>query len=98
MEAIKVGSTLRINAARREEGLLWQPRFFDRALWTVKEYYEKVEYVYQNPLKAGLVEQPGEWKWSSYHDYAGMEAAEQERCCGLKVDRVRLPADERAWI
>jgi putative transposase len=55
MEAIKVGSTLRINAERRERGLFWQPRFFDRALRTVKEYREKVDYIHQNPVKAGLV-------------------------------------------
>ena len=41
MESIKVSSTLRINAGRKESGLLWQPRFFDRAVRTVKEYYEK---------------------------------------------------------
>jgi REP element-mobilizing transposase RayT len=42
MEAIKVGSTHRLNAGRSESGLLWQPRFFDRALRTVREYYEQV--------------------------------------------------------
>ena len=45
MESIKVGSTLRVNARRNESGLLWQPRFFDRALRTVKEYNQKVEQV-----------------------------------------------------
>ncbi len=95
MESTKVGSTLRINARRRESGLLWQPRFFDRALRTVKEYQEKVEYIHLNPVRAGLVKYPGEWKWSSYHGYAGLDAPEQERRCGLKVDRVRLPTDEK---
>ena len=42
MESIKVGATKRINRSRREAGLLRQPRFFDRALRTVKEYHEKV--------------------------------------------------------
>ena len=37
MESIKAGSILRINSRRRERGLFWQPRFFDRALRTVKE-------------------------------------------------------------
>jgi putative transposase len=32
MEAIKVGSALRINACRSESGRLWQSRFFDRAI------------------------------------------------------------------
>ena len=40
MESIKVGSTPRINAGRGESGLPWQPRFFDRAVRTVEEYYE----------------------------------------------------------
>ena len=43
MESIKVGATKRINRARGASGLPWQPRFFDRALRTVKEYNEKVE-------------------------------------------------------
>ena len=43
MESIKMGSTLRINAGRGDRGTLWQPRFFDRALRSVREYYEKVE-------------------------------------------------------
>ncbi|MGH9862391.1 MAG: REP-associated tyrosine transposase [Candidatus Acidiferrales bacterium] len=98
MEATKVGSTLRLNTGRRESGLLWQPRFFDRALRTVKEYQEKVEYIHLNPVRAGLVKHPAEWKWSSYHEYAGMDASQQERRCGLKVDRVRLPAEERTRI
>jgi len=71
MEAIKVGSTHRINAGRSESGLLWQPRFFDRAVRTVKEYYEKVEYIHLNPVRAGLVERAEDWPWSSVRDYAG---------------------------
>jgi len=53
MEAIKVGSTLRLNAQRKASGLLWQRRFFDRALRTVKEYGETVAYIHYNPVKAG---------------------------------------------
>ncbi len=36
MEAIKVSSTRRINALREVPGRLWQGRFFDRALRTVR--------------------------------------------------------------
>jgi hypothetical protein len=50
---------------------LWQPRFFDRALRSVKEYYEKVEYIHPNPVRAGLVKRAEEWQWSSAHDYTG---------------------------
>src|SRR5262249_4790364 len=55
--------------APRRKGVLWQARFFNRALRAVKEYHEKVEYIHLNPVKRGLVTKPEEWKWSSIHDY-----------------------------
>jgi len=55
MESIKVSSTRLINKLRADRGVLWQGRFFDRALRTVKEYHEKVEYIHLNPVKRGLV-------------------------------------------
>jgi hypothetical protein len=45
-------------------------RFFDRAVRTVQEYYEKVEYIHLNPVRAGPVERPEDWAWSSVRDYA----------------------------
>jgi len=98
MESIKVGATKRLNRAREECGLLWQPRFFDRALRTVKEYWEKVEYLHVNPVKAGLVKHPEDWPWSSVHDYTGNVNDRPLTPSGLSVDRVLLPADQGARI
>ena len=98
MESIKVGSTLRVNARRNESGLLWQPRFFDRALRTVKEYNEKVEYIHLNPVKAGLAKRPEDWPWSSVHDYTGSVQRPAATPSGLAIDRVLLPADGRTRI
>ena len=49
-------------------------------------------------LQRGLVKSPGEWKWSSMAEYAGVIPEEQERRCGLRVDRVRLPDDVKTSI
>jgi putative transposase len=98
MEAIKVGSTLRINGHRKESGLLWQPRFFDRALRTVKEYYEKVEYIHLNPVRAGSVKRAEDWPWSSVRDYTGSLSKAVSAHRVLAIDRVLLPADERTRI
>ncbi len=98
MSAVKVSSTIAINHARNEKGELWQERFFDHALGTVKEYWETVEYIHLNPVRRGLVKRPEQWKWSSFPEYAGVEAAEQEKRCGLTIDRVRLPAAQVARI
>jgi REP-associated tyrosine transposase len=98
IKAVKVSSMIAINRVRHEAGELWQGRFFDHALRTVKEYHETVEYILQNPVRRGLVKHPREWKWSSYADYAGPNATRQTGRCGLSVDRVRLPAEERTPI
>ncbi len=87
MESIKVGSTLRINGSKKEQGLLWQPRFFHRALRTVKEYHEKAEYVHQNPVRAGLVRRAEDWQWSSVHDYTGTLSAAEAPHGILPIDR-----------
>jgi hypothetical protein len=77
---------------------LWQFRFFDRGLRTVQEYSEKVEYIHLNPVKAGLVQRPQDWRWSSFNEYSGMSADEQKRRCGLIIDSVRMRSDPRTRI
>jgi putative transposase len=98
MESIKVGATKRTNHSRGELGLLFQPRFFDRALRSVKEYHGKVGYIHLNPVKAGLAERPEDWPWSSIHDYTGNLTDAPVTPSGLSVDRVWLPADPRTRI
>ena len=98
MKSFKNGSTIQINRQRGERGELWQARFFDRALRTVKEYNEKIEYIHLNPVKAGLVQQPEEWPWSSVREYSGSLQEEATRHPILPIDRVLLPSDERTRI
>jgi REP-associated tyrosine transposase len=71
MKSFKASSTALTNRRRGERGELWQARFFDRALRTVREYNEKVEYIHLNPVRAGLVQRADEWPWSSLREYSG---------------------------
>jgi len=79
------------------EGCL-QGRFFDRALRTVKEYNGRVAYIHWNPVKAGLVKRPEDWKWSSLQDYTGTVNAPCGRGSPIPVDRIMMPSDERTRI
>src|SRR5271157_633855 len=97
-EAIKVGATLRINRRRGEGGVLLPGRFFDRALRTVREYQEKVEYIHWNPVKAGWVRRPEDGRWSSVHDDTGTVRAPAGAASPIPVDRITLPADPRTRI
>ena len=47
----------------------WQKRFYDFNVYSVRKRREKIEYMHQNPVKRGLVEDPKEWVWSTYSSY-----------------------------
>jgi len=98
VKSVKQSSTTAINRCRSTSGPFWQPRFFVRALRTVKEYNEKVEYIHLNPVKAGLVQRPEEWFWSSAREYSGSLHEEATRHPFLPIDRVMLPSDEQKRI
>jgi len=43
---------------------VWQLEFFDHLLRSGKSCEEKWEYVYQNPVRAGLVRRAEDWEYS----------------------------------
>jgi putative transposase len=43
---------------------LWQPEFFDHGLRSAASYAEKWHYVWQNPVRAGLVTTPEAWPYA----------------------------------
>jgi putative transposase len=47
----------------------WQPRFYDFNIYSAKKKREKLEYMHANPVKRGLVNDPGAWIRSSYLFY-----------------------------
>lgn len=50
----------------------WQKGFFDHVIRHSESYAEKWEYVRQNPVRAGLVNDPKEWPWQG--EIASLEA------------------------
>jgi len=49
---------------------IWQARFYDFNVWTRRKQVEKLRYMHENPVKRGLVLEPGQWAWRSFRDYA----------------------------
>jgi hypothetical protein len=89
MQAIKQGSSRRVLKALRRRQVaaqqelfalgaehVWQRRFYDFNVWTARKRIEKLRYMHRNPGARGLVQEPGQWLWSSYRSYAfGEEGA-----------------------
>jgi REP element-mobilizing transposase RayT len=65
--------TQEINRIHRRVGHLFQGRF--KAILIEKEEYllEVSRYIVLNPVRAGMVHRPDEWKWSSYLATAGLQ-------------------------
>ena len=47
-----------------QQAPIWQAEFFDHILRSSESFFEKWEYMHQNPVRAGLVERSEDWPWS----------------------------------
>jgi formylmethanofuran dehydrogenase subunit E-like metal-binding protein len=63
MKGIKGVSAYKINKSRNSKGELWQQESFDRIIRDEKEYNEKMTYMYYNPFKKELVDDPEKYEW-----------------------------------
>ncbi len=54
----------------RSDEFVWEPRYHDFNVFTEAKRVEKLRYMHRNPVKAGLVERPEDWPWSSFRAYA----------------------------
>jgi REP-associated tyrosine transposase len=57
----------------RQPASFWQKRYYDRNVRDAREFGVKLRYLHRNPVKRGLVKEPGDWKWSSFRHYAFRE-------------------------
>ena len=48
---------------------IWMDRYDDVIVTTDRVFKIKFDYIHYNPVKAGLVEKPEDWKFSSYRNY-----------------------------
>ncbi|NEP57089.1 MAG: transposase [Symploca sp. SIO2G7] len=72
MQSLSLSYTKAINQRFNRVGVLFQGRF--QSIYVGEDDYllHLSRYIHLNPVKAGLVEQPGEWEFSSYLEYAGL--------------------------
>jgi putative transposase len=65
MQLVKGGSAYKLKGAGRVKGNVWQRGFTDRRVRDVDEYQGFREYIFQNPVKAGLAQRPEDYRYSS---------------------------------
>lgn len=71
---------------------IWQRRYFDHIIRRVHDFWDKLEYIHQNPVTAGLAKFPEDWPWSSYAAYA------KRHHPPIPIDAIELPVDRTALL
>ncbi|MEK6302578.1 MAG: hypothetical protein AABO41_17845 [Acidobacteriota bacterium] len=66
---LKGYTALEANRALGRTGqTFWHQESFDHWARDEGEFYRIIAYIENNPVKAGLVLKPGDWRWSSAHE------------------------------
>jgi len=92
MRDLKSRTGYAIAQSRKTSGSIWQPRYFDNIIRRVKYFWEKLDYIHENPVTAGLAKHPQDWEWSSHRFYAKSGAVP------ILPDPIELPADGNALL
>ena len=50
-------------------GRVWQNRFWDHVIRDQEDMNRHVDYIHLNPVKHGFVNNPADWRYSSFHEY-----------------------------
>ncbi len=62
--------TTRLSWGLGNVNALWQPGMWDRTIRDTRDFDATITYILDNPVKAGLVEQPEQWahSWAYWYD------------------------------
>jgi len=63
LHCLKSATAHRINKLLPHSGPVWEEESFDPVLRSDESLREKIEYIRQNPVKAGLVRRPDDYRW-----------------------------------
>ena len=74
MQSVTVAHTARYHRRHRSLGHVWEGRFRSPAVQDGEYFLKVLAYVEANPLRAGIVADPAEYRWSSHPGRVGVRA------------------------
>jgi putative transposase len=63
------GEKVNISRSRRQEGGVWQRRFWEHAIRDEPDFHRHLDYLHWNPVKHGYVKTPMAWPYSTIHRF-----------------------------
>lgn len=64
LQSIKSYSARKSNQILQRKGKFWQEETYDHLVRNEREFDNIIQYILYNPVKAGLCEEPFDWKWN----------------------------------
>lgn len=64
MKSLKGYTAWEANRSLGRKGTFWQPESYDHVVRNEAQFHRILKYVLENPIKAGLVKDWRDWKWS----------------------------------
>ena len=65
---------------------VWQRHPNVRLLWSEHMLWQRIQYTHLNPVRAGLIDHPNDWKWSSARIWHGRRSEDEP----LEVDKDKI--------
>ncbi|NLW62889.1 MAG: transposase [Syntrophomonadaceae bacterium] len=73
MKRINVSFAYYFNQKHQRIGHLFQDRFKSEPIENERYLLAVIRYIHNNPVKAGIVKKPEQYKWSSYNSYLSLQ-------------------------
>jgi REP element-mobilizing transposase RayT len=86
MHAISLSYSVKFRKKYGYSGYVWQGRFKSNVIDDDMYILRCIEYIHNNPVRAGLVSKAEDYPWSSYHIYNGSQE-KMNRQIQLLIDR-----------
>jgi len=80
MASINIRYAMYFNKKYQRVGSLFQERYRSEPIRSEPQLLVCARYIHNNPVKAGIADSPGNYRWSSYHDYLDNHNSELLDC------------------
>lgn len=102
MKRVAGRQTRLVNRLERRTGSLWEGRYKSSAIETDRYLLACCRYVELNPVRASMVVNPADYRWSSYRAKIGLQACDwlDRDCCylGLAETTEARRKKYQAWV
>jgi putative transposase len=58
-----------LSQRRKRAQTVWQPRYWEHQIRDDLDFEKHCDYIHWNPVKHGLTSHPGDWPYSSFHNF-----------------------------